>query len=217
MAMLSRRRMIGGGVGLAAGLGHGVVAQAAALVATPWQSSGPFYPEVPPLDSDTDLVQVRGRARRAYGQVLHVFGRLLDVAGRPLAGARVEIWQADALGRYRHPRERQEGGDPNFQGYGRMQVGAAGSYRFRALKPVPYFGRAPHIHFRIDGAGIDGFTTQMYIEGSPRNLRDPLLARVDDARARQRLIVALRPAPELEAGALAANFDVVLGATPADR
>ncbi|MDP6707878.1 MAG: protocatechuate 3,4-dioxygenase [Alphaproteobacteria bacterium] len=215
--MLSRRRLIGGGMGLAAGLGHGVVAQAAALVATPHQGQEPFYPRVPPLDSDTDLVQVQGRPRRAYGQVLHVYGRLLDVAGRPLAGARVEIWQADALGRYHHPRERQEGGDPNFQGYGRMQVGADGSYRFRALKPVPYVGRAPHIHFRIDGAGVDGFTTQMYVEGSPRNHRDPLLARVTDARACRRLIVALRPAPEFETDALAANFDVVLGATPADR
>jgi protocatechuate 3,4-dioxygenase beta subunit len=101
--MLSRRRLIGGGIGLAAGLGHGVVAQAAALVATPHQWPGPFYPRVPPLETDTDLVQVEGRPRRAFGQVLHVFGRLLDLAGRPLTGARVEIWQADALGRSHHP------------------------------------------------------------------------------------------------------------------
>jgi protocatechuate 3,4-dioxygenase beta subunit len=215
--MLSRRRLIGGGLSLTAGLGHGLAARAAALVATPWQTSGPFYPRVPPLETDTDLVQVQGRPRRAYGQVLHVMGRLLDVEGRPLAGARVEIWQADALGRYHHPRERQDGGDPNFQGYGRMRVGADGAYRFRTLKPVPYVGRAPHIHFRIDGAGIDGFTTQMYVQGSPRNLRDPLLARVNDESARRRLIVALQPAPEVEAEALAGRFDIVLGATPADR
>ena len=203
---LERRRVLAGGIALAA-----IPAQAAAaLLPTPRQSQGPFYPPSLPLDSDNDLVRVAGRDRPAAGVVTHVFGRLLDQAGRPVTGARVEIWQCDAFGRYHHPRDRGGGADPNFQGFGRMAVDGDGAFRFRTIKPVPYPGRTPHIHFAVAGPGLERLTTQMYIAGEPLNERDGLLNAVRDRAARDRLIVPLRAAPEVEEGALAGRFDIIL-------
>ena len=104
-SFLLRRRL------LAAGLAGGAMLAlpaglSAALVATPRQSEGPFYPLELPLDSDNDLVTVEGRPQRAAGIVTHVFGRVLNEAGGPVSGARVEIWQCDAFGRYHHPGDR---------------------------------------------------------------------------------------------------------------
>src|SRR5262247_4432029 len=92
---------------------------AAALLPTPPQTSGPFYPMSLPLDSDNDLVRVAGQAAAALGTVTHVSGRVLDLNGRPVPEARVEIWQCDANGRYHYVRDRNPGKeDPGFQGYG---------------------------------------------------------------------------------------------------
>jgi len=185
-------------------------AAAAALVPTPRQTPGPFYPNKLPLDSDNNLVEVDGRSRPAAGQVTHIFGRILDQSGRPLTSARVEIWQCDALGHYHHPRDRGGQADPDFQGYGRMAVDRDGAYRFRTIKPVAYPGRTPHIHFAVSGAGIERLTTQMYVAGEPLNQRDGILNRVRDGRARARLLVNLQASPDLEAGSLAGRFDIVL-------
>jgi len=204
----SRRRLLAAGLSLAA------LAAArpavAALAPTPRQTAGPFYPAAIPLDSDADLVTVVGRAERAAGNVAHIFGRVLDPDGRPVEGARVEIWQCDAFGRYHHPADRRGPADPNFQGFGRATVGAEGGYRFRTIRPVPYPGRTPHIHFAIFAPGGPPFVTQMYLAGHPLNDGDGVLARVTDAGARARLMVELRPAPDLELGALGGNFDIVL-------
>ena len=184
------------------------VAQAAVL-ATPAQTEGPFYPRHPPLDSDSDLVTTGGRPESAAGTVLHLFGAVLDQEGRPLPDATVEIWQCDAFGRYHHPRD-GGGADPNFQGYGRMAVDPSGRYRFRTIRPVPYATRTPHIHFAVSGPGWQRFVTQMYVADEPRNARDGILQAVRDPVARARLLVALRAAPEIEAGSLTGQFDIVL-------
>ncbi|MFN4088147.1 MAG: intradiol ring-cleavage dioxygenase [Alphaproteobacteria bacterium] len=204
----SRRRVIAGGASLVA-LGAGGQL-AAALIPTPPQTEGPFYPPEPPLGSDNDLVQVAGRAERAAGTVLHLDGRVLDAAGREVADARVEIWQADARGRYHHPAARGDA-DPNFQGFGRTTTRADGRYRFRTIRPVAYPGRTPHIHFRVAAPGFGAMTTQMYVEGEPLNRTDPILNRIRDEAARASLVVPLVDAEAIEAGALRCSFDIVLG------
>ena len=205
---VSRRHIIQG-LTVAASFAFSGPAVAARLITTPHQTTGPFSPEILPLDSDNDLVQVQGRTERAQGEVAHIFGRILDQEGRPLRRARVEIWQCDTLGHYHHPRD-GGGADPNFQGFGHTFAGEDGAYRFRTIKPVPYPGRAPHIHFAVSGKGFDRMTTQMYVAGHPFNQRDWILNSVRDTLARKKLIVSLGPAPQIEPGALVGTFDIVL-------
>ena len=217
---ISRRRVLASGLSTAALSSVALSSVAlspvvAALMPTPRQGLGPFYPSLKPLDSDTDLVAVAGHGKQAAGQVVHVMGRVVDARGRPAGGARVEIWQCDAFGRYHHPRdagaEGRGGGDPNFQGYGQTVLAADGAYRFRTIRPVPYPGRAPHIHFAVSGPGFEPLVTQMYVAGEPRNAGDWILNSVGDEAARASLIVDLGPAPEIEPGALRGVFDIVLG------
>jgi len=211
--MIARRRMLGIAAGSAAVFSLGGVGRAGALPPTPRQTAGPFYPLSIPADSDNDLVQVTGHNGTAKGTVSYVSGHILDSNGRPLPGARVEIWQCDTNGRYHYVRDNSADTplDDNFQGYGRTITDQTGGYRFRTIRPMPYPGRTPHIHFAVSGPGSARFTTQMYIAGEPLNEHDGVLMGVRDPTARARLIVPLRPAPELEANALAGTFDIVLG------
>lgn len=182
------------------------------LLPTPAQSTGPFYPRELPLDRDNDLATVAGAPSGARGDLTHVFGTVRRVDGRPLTGARVEIWQCNAFGRYHHPGDTRNAPlDPGFQGFGETVTAGNGAYRFRTIKPVPYPGRTPHIHFAVTAPGGARLVTQMYVEGAPGNERDGLLSSIRDPEARRSVIVALRPAPEIEGGALAGTFDIVLG------
>jgi protocatechuate 3,4-dioxygenase, beta subunit len=186
--------------------------EAQPLVLTPGQTEGPFYPVRLPTDIDADLVRVQGRSAAALGQVTHIGGRVLDRTGAPVPGATLEIWQCDSNGVYRHPNAPDQARfDEGFQGYGRAATGADGAYAFRTIRPVPYPGRAPHIHFKVHVPGRGRLTTQMYVAGEPLNARDGLLSAVRDRRARESLIVPLAPAPSLEPGALAGRFDIVVG------
>jgi protocatechuate 3,4-dioxygenase, beta subunit len=187
-------------------------AAAAALLPTPAQTTGPFYPRELPLDRDNDLARVSGAPGGAKGEFAHVFGTVRDIAGRPIAGARVEIWQCNAFGRYHHPNDRRDAPlDPGFQGFGETVTTGEGAYRFRTIKPVPYPGRTPHIHFAVMAPGGARLVTQMYIDGAAGNERDALLNSIRDPEARRSVLVALKPAPEIEGGALAGTFDIVLG------
>lgn len=168
-------------------LGAGALALAtrpalAALVPTPAQTRGPFYP-VRPLEADADLTTLKGRAGHAAGDVIHVAGRVLDRDGKPVRGATVEVWQANARGRYDHPRDINTEAplDPNFQGFARLVTDAEGRYRFKTVKPGAYpmnpmnpgGVRPPHIHFDI--AGKRGhLVTQMYFPDDPRNEADSI-------------------------------------------
>src|SRR5947207_11078858 len=122
-------------------------ALAAELLRTPRQMEGPFYPLQRPLGIDNDLVHVAGQSGVAAGELTTVSGRILDTGGRPLSGVMVEIWQANAHGRYHDPRDSSSAPiDPRFKGYGTSLTDAEGAYTFHTIKPVPYPGRAPHIH-----------------------------------------------------------------------
>ncbi len=207
---IPRRRL------LAAALAAPFAARPAALRAataalTPPQSRGPFYPVEIPADSDANLVQVAGQPESAAGDVVQVFGQVRDDHGRPLAGGRIEIWQCDAFGHYHHPRDRGGRADPNFQGFGRAVLDEDGRYAFLTIKPVPYPGRTPHIHFAVAGPGVEPLTTQMYLAGHPLNVDDFLYNAIRDPAARDSVTVAFRAAPDLGAGIEAGRFDLVLG------
>lgn len=177
---------------------------------TPRQTAGPFYPVESPLDDDNDLVQVSGREGLANGEITHLNGHILDLNGEPLKGLRVEIWQCDANGRYRHPYDR--GGlprDENFQGFGHTIADSEGRYRFRTIRPVPYPGRTPHIHMAVFPHGAPPFITQLYVAGEPRNERDFLYVRVP-ADKRPLLTAEFLPS-QAEGARLSASFDIVLG------
>ena len=186
-------------------------AQTTSLLPTPRQTAGPFYPVDWSGDADADLVRVAGEAAQAHGVVTHLRGRVLNARGEPVAGAVVEIWQCDALGRYRHPRDQAEGRDPGFQGHGRVSAGPDGGYAFRTIRPVPYPGRTPHIHVSVAAPGRAPLVTQFYLAGEPLNERDGLFATLRDPRQREAVLLRLEPADRIETGALLAGRDIVLG------
>lgn len=207
---LSRRSLLAGTSLALVGAALPRVGLAETRLPTPPQTAGPFYPRTLPPDSDNDLLRIAGHAHGAGGTVAHVTGRILDTAGRPIPHALVEIWQCDSHGRYHYVSDRPEPPrDPDFQGYGRTVADAEGAYRFRTIRPVPYPGRTPHIHFAITAPGGRRLVTQMYVAGEPLNARDPVLNALPGP-ARRRVVVPLVPAPQFEAGALAGVFDVVL-------
>ena len=212
---IGRRQIVRGIVATAAAtLLPGVLPARGAtpLVATPAQTEGPFYPTDWSGDVDNDLVVVRGAAAHAQGQITHILGRIVDASGAPIPDAAIEIWQCDATGIYRHPRDSHwlRTRDAGFQGRGRARSDASGSYAFRTIKPVAYPGRTPHIHFAITAPGRAPLITQMYVAGEPLNARDGILNGIADRRQRDSVIVKLEPGDGIEAQALAGTFDIVL-------
>lgn len=179
------------------------------LTPTPPQSAGPFYPVKPPLDDDNDLTRVRGQHGIAGGQITDLGGHIRDVNGRPVRGARIEIWQCDVKGRYRHPRERGTAlPDAAFQGFGHALTDPAGRYNFRTIKPVPYPGRTPHIHIAVFPAGGEPLVTQLYIKGEARNAGDFLFNRIPAER--RHLVVAEFLPVDSTTAELQAGFDIIL-------
>jgi protocatechuate 3,4-dioxygenase beta subunit len=191
---------------------------AQALVVTPPQTEGPFYPRTLPLDVDNDLLIVDNAITPAVGTITELSGRVLTPSGSPIRGAVVEIWQVDHHGVYLHTGSAgREKRDTNFQGFGRFETASAGEYRFRTIKPVPYPGRTPHIHFKVKRGGRELLTTQCYIKGEPRNDRDGVLRGIRDPRARDSVLVDFTPIPGSAVNALSARFDIVIGVTPEEQ
>jgi len=213
---MSRRHLLGlavavGGLAMSGGV-RAVLAQA--FRRTPDQILGPFYPVRKPLDQDADLTTIAGKPGRAEGQVIHVMGRVLTVAGQPVHGARVEIWQANTHGRYTHPSDTNPAPlDPHFEGFAVLTTDAEGHYRMKTIKPGAYPAgpdrmRPPHIHFEVTGQS-NRLVTQMYFAGEPLNDTDPFLQGA--GANKERLIVPLGPpTQELEPDALVAVWDIVL-------
>lgn len=189
-------------------------AYAEALIRTPEQTEGPFYPDHLPLDTDNDLIIVNNSITPAVGEVTYLSGRVLDSRGAPLRSLTVEIWQADAYGAYINSRDHHAKHDTNFQGYGRFLTGSTGEYLFRTIKPVPYPGRTPHIHFKVKQGGKELLTTQCYIKGFPQNNTDFVWRGIGDAKAQDAVSVDFAPIKGARVGELAAHFDIVLGVTP---
>ena len=182
----------------------------AVLAPTPDTTAGPFYPQRRPTDDDADLVQVSGFERQAHGDVLNLNGRVLDAQGQALPGARVEIWQCDANGVYRHPRDRQfTMRDPAFQGFGRTLADQSGRFAFRTIVPVPYTGRTPHIHVKVRVEAKAQLTTQLFIKGHRQNAIDFLFHSLS-SKQRRRLEMVLKPRREPSRKAFETEIDLVL-------
>ncbi len=146
-------------------------------------TEGPFYPDKLPLDTDNDLLIINEKLTSAVGEITHVTGQVLSKSGTPLRNALVEIWQCDNNGAYLHSgTNNADKRDSNFQGYGRFLTDSKGQYYFRTIKPVPYPGRTPHIHFAVSKNGQRVLTTQMLIEGHPQNSSDGVLKSLKDPK-----------------------------------
>lgn len=136
---------------------------------------GPFYPANYGSDDDFDLTRIGQGGERALGEVIEVSGRVLDRLGNPVRGAKIELWQANAMGRYAHSNDLSERPlDPNFQGMARLVTGASGEWRIRTVRPGLYTGRTRHIHFDVIGR-THRLMAQMYFpEDVEKNAADGL-------------------------------------------
>jgi protocatechuate 3,4-dioxygenase beta subunit len=179
--------------------------------------TGPVYGESAVRELDHDLT--RQHAGEPVGQRITVSGRVLDTDGRPLRGQLIEIWQANAAGRYVHAVDRHPAPlDPNFTGAGRCLTDDEGEYRFVTIQPGAYpwpnhhnAWRPAHIHFSLFGrAFATRLVTQMYFPGDPLLDFDPIFQSVRDPRARERLVSAFDLDLTEPAWSLGYRFDIVL-------
>lgn len=155
----------------------------------------------------------------ALGERIIVAGRVLDGDGRPVPHALIELWQANAAGRYAHPIDQHDAPlDPHFSGAARILTGPGGEYRFITIKPGAYpwrnhpnAWRPQHIHFSVFGAGFAArLVTQMYFPGDPLLVLDPIFNSVADSAARKRLICSFELDSTIAEYALGYQFDIVL-------
>jgi protocatechuate 3,4-dioxygenase beta subunit len=185
-------------------------------------TSGPAFGEGTVGAYDNDLT--RQHPGEPLGERIIVTGRVVDRDGKPIRNSLIEIWQANAAGRYIHAVDQHPAPlDPNFTGAGRCMTDDDGRYRFVTVKPGAYpWGNHPnawrpaHIHLSLFGrAFTDRLVTQMYFPGDPLFAYDPIFQSVRDAKARERLISTFDLATTEPEWALAYRFDVVLGGSAA--
>ncbi len=216
----SRRQMLkmGLGFGSLAILGGSVFAQTAEKNITPEVGMGPFYPMLKPLDKDADMTSIKGKKGVAAGMIVHVAGRVLDMKGKPVKGAKIEIWQANSYGRYSHPSDPNTAQlDPNFEGYAVLKTDSEGRYRFKTIKPgvypiSPTEQRPPHIHFDVEGKS-NRLVSQMFFPDEPLNEKDSLflnLRKQSEKTAAAVIAQSMPPTKEIEKDAILLNWDVVL-------
>lgn len=208
---LSRRTVI---KSLAGAMAVPAAASAGALAPTPQETLGPYFPVRTPAEHGFDLTRVSGRRGRAKGQVIELSGHVLRTDGSPVAKAMIEIWQANAAGRYINPVDKNPAPlDPNFKGVALLRARADGAYRIRTVKPGPYPDpaggmRTPHIHFEIT-AGDYRLVTQMYFPGEPLNEKDLLISTMP-GRARNPALATCRAVESSESGVMTYQWDIVL-------
>lgn len=178
-ANMSRRMFTGAGLA-SAGLVWASGARALGdMPPTAESPMGPFYPTIHSADADADLTWVKGRNTRAAGQVIEVSGRVFDVRGNPIPNATLELWQANAAGRYDHPGDISKAPlDPNFQGYATLRTDSKGAWRIVTIKPGGYESpighRPPHIHFDMRSAKTRNIAQLYFPEEAAGNAADSL-------------------------------------------
>ncbi|MCC3767977.1 protocatechuate 3,4-dioxygenase subunit beta [Streptomyces sp. UNOC14_S4] len=179
--------------------------------------TSPAFGATDVTELDNDLT--RRHPGEPLGERITVSGRVLDRGGRPVRGQLIEIWQANASGRYAHRRDRHPAPlDPNFTGVGRTLTGDDGGYTFTTVKPGPYpwrnhtnAWRPSHIHFSLFGTAFtQRLVTQMYFPYDPLLAHDPVLQSVTDAAARRRLVAAYDHALSRPEQSLGYRWDIVL-------
>jgi len=187
------------------------------LPSTLSDTTGPAYGRAPIGDLDNDLT--RQHSGEPLGERIIVTGRVLDGDGRPVRNSLIEIWQANAAGRYTHHLDRHPAPlDPNFSGAGRCLTDDEGRYRFVTIKPGAYpwknhdnAWRPAHIHFSLFGSAFRSrLITQMYFPGDPLFEHDPIFQSVRDREAQQRLISTFDLETTWPEWALGYRFDIVL-------
>ena len=151
------------------------------LMPTPAEVEGPFYPITDQHDKDADLTLIAGHKKHANGQPIIIEGTVTDINGMPVNHAVIELWQANASGKYNHPRDPNPAPlDPDFLGWAVINSDRNGFYSFKTVKPGAYpatktWIRPPHIHFKISGNNCRILTTQLYFPDEPLNEADLLL------------------------------------------
>ncbi|HTC37980.1 MAG TPA: hypothetical protein VK693_03465 [Steroidobacteraceae bacterium] len=199
---------------LAGAMAVPAAAAAQALVPTPQETLGPFFPVRTPAGHGFDLTRVAGRHGRPKGQVIELSGHVLRTDGSPVPKAMIEVWQANAAGRYINPVDKNPAPlDPNFKGVALLRAGADGAYRIRTIKPGAYPDpvggmRTPHIHFDIT-AGDYRLVTQMYFPGEPLNEKDMLISTMQ-GRARNPALATCKAVDSSEPEVLAYQWDIVM-------
>ncbi len=188
---------------------------AQALVLTPAQTEGPYYPDRLPLDQDNDLLIINDSITPAVGTIAWLSGRILNRLGDPVRNAVIEIWQADNVGSYIHSQGALNGSrDSSFQGYGRFETSSNGAYLFRTIKPGLYPGRVRHVHCKVTLPGGSSLTTQLYIQGETGS--DSVLNGISNAEQRASVIRPWTAIADSAVGALAVTWDVVMNFTPSE-
>jgi protocatechuate 3,4-dioxygenase beta subunit len=187
---------------------------------TPCEMAGPVFGQgdLGPLDDDL-ILNFAASGQSALGPRILVHGVLRDQDARPLPGKLIEIWQANAGGRYRHKKDGYLAPlDPNFGGCGRCVTGADGTFRFRTVQPGPYpwpnggnDWRPAHIHFSVFGDGFaQRLITQMYFEGDPHISLCPIVQSIPDQAGIDTLIARLDMAHTVPMDIRAYRFDITL-------
>jgi protocatechuate 3,4-dioxygenase, beta subunit len=220
MSLSKRHFLRGSAYVVAAGMLRPCIARAASMLKPTYPMAlGPFYPVQKPIEDHADMTRLAGHTKRAKGPLLELTGRVLDVEGRPVAAADVQVWQANAAGRYLHHGDHNVRAplDPDFQYYAVQKTDADGRFRFLTVKPGAYpagdYMRSPHIHFDVAGK-YDRLITQMYFSGDPWLMQDQTLLQDIGGKTNpmpERIFGKLTPGgSKLDAAATLCQFDVVL-------
>jgi len=155
-----------------------------------WATVGPFFHSVLPWKGGGEMAKPETKGER-----IRILGRVLDAEGKPITDAMIELWQANAAGKYNHPEDDQPGElDASFQGFGRVTADAEGYFTVETIKPGPVRGlgntmQAPHIEISIFARGVlKRLVTRLYFAGEPANASDPVLALIEDAERRRTIM-----------------------------